>query len=79
MAGGGGGGGCAGSLNASSLDEIWRPKRHTDRSPNSLRGDSWASVPNGESGTRARGSAEMAKEAAEKMKTDWRGRSGMDG
>lgn len=33
-------------LNASSLDEIWRLKRHTDRSPNSLRGDSWASVPN---------------------------------
>lgn len=33
-------------LNASSLDEIWCLKQHTDRSPNSLRGDSWASVPN---------------------------------
>lgn len=33
-------------LNASSLDEIWRLKRHTDRSPNSLCSDSWASVPN---------------------------------
>lgn len=36
----------AARANASSLDEIWRLKRHTDRSPNSLRGDSWASLPN---------------------------------
>lgn len=35
-----------GGLNASSLDEIWCLKRHTDRSPNSLRSDSWASTPN---------------------------------
>lgn len=35
-----------GGLNASSLDEIWRLKRHADRSPNSFCSDSWASTPN---------------------------------
>lgn len=40
-------GGQRGGLTASSFDEIWCLNWHTDRSPNSLSRDSWASTTNG--------------------------------